>query len=324
MVMKQGVEPEPPPSRTTPPHWLRDAPVTRAIVALNLLVFVVQVALARERVVGADGVERIQWAAGAILHVPATESLLFGANYALATVSEHRIETLVTSCFLHAGILHVGLNMLVLWQAGPVVERAVGAARMAPMYLFAGIVGSVCSTAINWIGRRESFSVGASGAIMGVLAAAMVLGWRAQGWKGPFTQTMARWLGANLVLGIVFTQVGGNTDNAAHIGGAIAGAVAAMLWRRGYVYSRSAKASILAACALVVAVSGATVALRDASDPFAAMTADQRVLVATRARLKGQCAEARRVLMATHRLNPQNEKLAKERFAYAVDCGGSI
>ena len=48
-------------------------------------------------------------------------------------------ETLVTSCFLHGSILHLGFNLLVLWQVGPFLERAVGRARFLPLYLGAGI-----------------------------------------------------------------------------------------------------------------------------------------------------------------------------------------
>ncbi len=296
-----------PPPPTPSPNRLRGAPVTTAIVALNVIAFVVQIALG--------------YLAPAFQDHPEGAQLALGANYGLATVNEHRIETLITSCFLHGGVMHIAFNMIVLVQAGALVEKAVGSARMAPMYLFSGLVGSVFSAAINWFRVKDIFSVGASGAIMGVLAAAMVLGWRAQGWKGPLTQLMVRWLGANLVLGVIITQLGGNTDNAAHIGGAVAGAMAALLWKRGYVYSARAKAMILVACALVVVASGATVALHNVVDPYAAMMTDQRVLVATKARLTGDCAAAHRVLAATQRLNPRNPKLAKERFAYAVDCG---
>ena len=101
----------------------------------------------------------------------------------LATVGEMRWETLITACFLHAGVLHLAFNMLALWQAGPLVERAVGSARMAPMYMAAGVFGNALSVASGWWQHSASFTVGASGAISGVIAAALVVGWRVQGWS---------------------------------------------------------------------------------------------------------------------------------------------
>ena len=56
----------------------------------------------------------------------------------------------VTACFLHAGLVHLAFNMIALWQAGPLVERAVGSARMAPMYLVAGVFGNLLSVLYGW------------------------------------------------------------------------------------------------------------------------------------------------------------------------------
>jgi rhomboid protease GluP len=289
------------------------APVTSAIVAINVVVFVAQVVLSRSF--------------EAISRIPPTESLLFGANYALATVGEGRVETLVTACFLHAGIMHIAFNMLVLWQAGPLVERAVGAARMAPMYLFAGIASSLLSTIVSWIktffGVPGGYSVGASGAIMGVLAAALVIGWRLQGWRGPLTQAMARWLGFNLLFGILVGFQGGNIDNAAHIGGAIAGALVAAMWRRGVVYSARATRIVLGACAAVVVASAVVVVVRDVTDyPYAGMLADARFREAQRSLDRGDCRGAYGALRAYERLAPREDEGALRLGAeVARSCG---
>ena len=87
---------------------------------------------------------------------PTRQTLALGASYSLATVGEGRWETLVTACFLHAASLHLGFNMLALWQAGPLVERAVGSARMAPMYLVAGAFGNLLSVAYGWFGGTRA------------------------------------------------------------------------------------------------------------------------------------------------------------------------
>src|SRR5271165_6063226 len=174
--------------RVVPARWLDQAPVTRALIATNVAVFVVQLVLTGGK---------------SLVHLPIRESLAFGASYTLATIGENRWETLITACFLHDGLLHIGFNMLALWQAGPLVERSVGSARMAPMYLFAGASGNALSVLYGWLTRSAQVTIGASGAISGVLAAALVVGWRVQGWRGPLTQAMVRWLGFVVVFGLL-------------------------------------------------------------------------------------------------------------------------
>jgi rhomboid protease GluP len=237
--------------------------VSRALLALNLLFFVGEV-------VAAGGTT------AAIGSVPVRTLLLFGADDPSSVLHDGRVELLVTACFLHGGLLHVGFNMLVLWQVAPLVERAVGSARMAPMYLLAGIVASLASAARGVLRHDDMPSVGASGAIMGVIAAALVLAWRAQGWKSPLTRSLSRWLLINLAFGFVINASpslgGGGTvvDNAAHLGGAVGGALIALAWRRGIVYSRRATIAVVVGCAVVVAAAFATVVWHDTRDPFAA------------------------------------------------------
>src|SRR5579864_6593815 len=204
--------------RIVPPDWLDLAPVTRSLIGLNIAVFIVQLLITRF---------------ASLAHLPTYEALAFGASDSLATVGESRWETLVTACFLHDGLLHIGFNMIALWQAGPLVERAVGSARMAPMYLVAGALGNALSVAHAWLTRTSQLTIGASGAISGVVAAALVVGWRVQGWRGPLTQAMARWLALILAFGLLANLGGGNIANAAQGGGAIAGAASADIWRRG-------------------------------------------------------------------------------------------
>jgi len=123
--------PPPPPQRPRP--WLEGAPVTRLLLALNAAVYVVEIA---------DSAHR-----GLFSPLTMRQLLELGASYAPATIGESRWETLVTACFLHGGPTHIAFNMLALWQAGPLVERAVGSARMAPMYLAAGASGNLLSVA---------------------------------------------------------------------------------------------------------------------------------------------------------------------------------
>jgi rhomboid protease GluP len=269
-------------------HPLPRAPVTRALLALNVLVFCVELLSAGPK--------------GFLSSFPQSVLLELGASYPPATLGENRWETLVTACFLHGGVLHVGLNMLALWYAGPIVEAAVGAGRMASMYLAAGAFGNLLSVVYGRLTRVALPSVGASGAIAGVIGAAMVVGWRVQGWRGPLTQAMARWLAFLAVFGVMSNLSGVAVDNAAHLGGALAGAFIALAWRRGVRHSQAADHAVLAACAVVLVACIAVVSWHDRTDRFAAMTLRDRRDYTQRALDTDHCREAFEGLAAVQRL----------------------
>lgn len=97
--------------------------------------------------------------------------LTHGAPFAPHLV--YNIATLFTSMFVHAGLLHLGGNMLYLWIFGGCIEDAVGHGRFLCFYLLCGIVGAAAQIAVDPASRVPV--VGASGAIAGVLAAYMVM-----------------------------------------------------------------------------------------------------------------------------------------------------
>lgn len=226
--------------------------VTASVLGANVVAFVAELALAGK--------------ASALWQMPVRPLLLLGANHAAAVRGELRLELLVTACFLHGSLLHIVFNLLALRSAGPLVEQAVGSARMAPMYVTAGIAGSLASAATGWATGAERLSIGASGAICGVIGAALVLGWRAHGPRGPVTVAMGRWLLIVLVIGFA-----AGFDNAAHLGGAVAGLLFGVLWRRGKTPTRTARAVALGASALVVAVAFAVALWHARDELFAAL-----------------------------------------------------
>jgi rhomboid protease GluP len=281
--------------------------VTRTLLALNVCVFVVEVVVSRSA-----------------SYLPIRQLLALGASAPLMTVGEGRYETLVTACFLHGGLLHLAFNMLALWQAGPLVERAVGSARMAPMYLVAGAAGNLLSVLHGWLAGPAVPTVGASGAICGVLAAALVIGWRTGGWGSPLTREMAKWLGFVILFGVFADKLTGeNIDNAAHIGGALAGAAIAAMWRRGYRYSSRATAVILAACVAVLVASIAIVAIRDKTDRFASYGLHERMEFTSDALIDGRCGDAQDGLAAVERIASRLEagEVAKVRRDVETTCG---
>jgi rhomboid protease GluP len=290
--------------RLVPPNWLDDAPVTRALLALNIALFGVEVALTHQ-----TG------------HLPARPGLELGASYGLATIGENRYETLLTACFLHDGWLHLAFNALVLWLAGPLAERAIGSARMAPMYAAAGVFGNFLSVAYGWFWHSGLFSVGASGAISGVLAAALVLGGREQGWRGPLTQAMVRWLGFVVLYGFVSNLGGARIDNAMHVGGVLAGAAIACLWQTGHRYSEKATFQILLACTGLLVACIAVVAIRDRTDRFATMIVQDRAEFTSLALDDGRCADACDGLRAVERLRGHMAPDAPLRSRVEMTCG---
>jgi rhomboid protease GluP len=292
-------------SASRPAAWLDQAPVARTLIALSVSLFLVQLVLT---------------GGASLTHLPPREALAFGASYPFATVGEHRWETLVTACFLHSGILHLGLNMLVFWMAGPLVERRAGSARMAILVLVAGALGNLLGVAHGWFARTSPVTVGSSGAIAGVLAAALVLGWREGGWRGALTQAAARWLAFFVFLGLLSWRLGGAVvDYAAHLGGALAGAVVALAWRRGR--APRAESIVLAACATVVVGCIAVVSLRDQTDPFARMDLQARDAFTKEALRGDRCVEAHRGLAAVERLRAGMGPVTSLRQVVESTCG---
>lgn len=128
---------------------------------------------------------------------------------------------LVSSMFLHIGLLHLVMNMLALYYLGTVVERIFGSVRYLFIYMLAGIAGSLTSFVFIL-----NVSAGASGAIFGLFGALLYFGIIH---RKLFFQTMGSniltVLGLNLVIGFIVPEI----DASAHIGGLIAGFIAAAI-----------------------------------------------------------------------------------------------
>ena len=97
-------------------------------------------------------------------------------NYGLVPVqvmTGHNMLSLVTSMFLHADIIHLGLNMLFLLVSGDAVERELGSSRFLALYLSFGVIAGLFHSYLNSTSTVPT--IGASGAIFGVLAALAIL-----------------------------------------------------------------------------------------------------------------------------------------------------
>jgi membrane associated rhomboid family serine protease len=135
----------------------------------------------------------------------------------------------LSSVFLHANVLHVGSNLIAFVILGGVAERAFGHGRFLALFTVAALAGSLASF---WRqGSVETLgSIGASGAVYGVGAAVVVAAFRMRGLL-PAWRVRAL-VGATLPL-LLASLAGGfqkpGTDNAAHLGGVVAGALLALV-----------------------------------------------------------------------------------------------
>jgi rhomboid protease GluP len=146
----------------------------------------------------------------------------FGAKYGPAITQLHQWWRLVTAGFLHGGLLHIGMNSWVLFDLGAQVEEVYGAARMIVFYFAATVAGFALS--LWW---SPVLSIGASAGLMGLIGAMIALGVRNPGSAGSAIRGMyIRWAVYILIFGLL---PGLNVDNAAHIGGLVAGFCAAYL-----------------------------------------------------------------------------------------------
>ena len=159
-------------------------------------------------------------------------------------VAEGEYWRLVTSGFMHSGILHLGFNMYVLYWLGTMLEPALGHVRFAALYLASLLAGSFGVMLLS----PNAVTVGASGAVFGLMAAAFVM----QHARG--INPMQSGLGPVILLNIGITFLVPNISIGGHLGGLVGGAIAAFLMDR--VAGRRVAAGV-AACVAVGAVSAA-------------------------------------------------------------------
>ncbi|MFZ9309831.1 MAG: rhomboid family intramembrane serine protease [Candidatus Nanopelagicales bacterium] len=135
----------------------------------------------------------------------------FGVNQ-IAITEFGEYYRLITAMFIHGSIIHIAFNMLILFQFGSAIEEFIGSARFILLYFAAGIGGSVASFLFN---NPFAFSVGASGAIFGLMGAYLMIGRRM---NYPTNQVVGL-LVINIVLGFVLP----NIDWYGHFGGLVVG-----------------------------------------------------------------------------------------------------
>lgn len=157
-----------------------------------------------------------------------SDNLIYDATEALCRtagmtwvdgVASGSLWQVVTSGFTHVGVTHILFNMLVLWMLGPNIEQILGRVRFLAVYLVAMLGGSA---GVMLFSEPYSSTVGASGAIYGLMGALLVLAVR---YKGDVRNILI-WLGINVAISFTFPSVSWQ----GHLGGLLGGvAVAAIL-----------------------------------------------------------------------------------------------
>lgn len=185
---------------------IRKEPVTVALILINVLVFIA---------VELTGTSQNAW------HV-----LDYGAAYTPYIVQNGEVYRLFTSMFLHFGIEHLVNNMLVLFVLGSRLEQVIGKLRFLFIYLAGGMAGNIFSLILELRNQDFSVSAGASGAVFAVMGAMIYVVIRNKGWLGDLSM---RQILVMAVFSLYFGFTSSGVDNAAHIGGMIAGFVLAVL-----------------------------------------------------------------------------------------------
>jgi membrane associated rhomboid family serine protease len=152
---------------------------------------------------------------------------------------------LITSAFLHGNILHIAFNMLALWWIGGPLEAAIGHWRYLTIYLLSGLAGAAGALIAN----PTDVTVGASGAIFGLLGAMLVIQWQQTG-------TIAGPALGLIVINLVLTFGIAGISRGGHIGGLIGGVLATLalthFGTRHVAYARISTTGVVVLLAIMV------------------------------------------------------------------------
>jgi membrane associated rhomboid family serine protease len=232
------------------------APATFTLIGINVAVFVAQIATGGG-LMGFDGGGSLL-ADGALCANAVGNGGLCGPP---AIVSDgNEVWRIITGGFLHGGLLHIALNMFVLYILGTMLEPAIGTARTVGIYFVSLVAGSMGALLLA---DPVQNTVGASGAIYGMFAAALLIAH-----DRGMTQVVSQ-LGFWLVLNLVLTFSVSGISIGGHLGGIAGGVLAGLVVLAGERRSRGRAmvgAEIAALCALTaVAFAGAVLVAQASS-----------------------------------------------------------
>ncbi len=170
--------------------------ITYALIAINIFVFILS-------------------------YILGDNILLWGGNYADAVKLHHDYYRLITSIFLHAGLMHIFFNMYALYVIGPQLESFYGKIKFLIIYLLGGIIGNLFAN----IFEVNTLGVGASGAIFALFGALLYFGYHYRVYLGGVIKNQILPI---IIFNILLGLIDRNISSAAHIGGLIGGVIVSM------------------------------------------------------------------------------------------------
>ncbi|MDT7538536.1 MAG: hypothetical protein QOI82_2121 [Actinomycetota bacterium] len=222
-----------------------DAPtVTYTLIGLNVLVFLITTATGTGLAFGGGSSSVFEKLALApTIHCNFVDGVCQASN----GVAQGEYWRLLTSTFLHFGVIHIALNMYCLFLLGPSLETAFGRLRFGALYLLSGLSGAALSYAL---GPSNEQAAGASGAVFGLFAAFYVLQRRRGGDVTQITTTIL----INLAISFAASSF---IDWRGHVGGLVGGGLVAA----GLVYAPAGRSRWLYQAVAAVAVAVVIVAV---------------------------------------------------------------
>jgi membrane associated rhomboid family serine protease len=209
------------------------APATFVFIALNVAAYLAEVG---------SGSGGLSSSGGSLIF----DFALFGPS-----VAEGEWYRIVTSAFLHSGLVHIGFNMFALYFLGRLLEPGIGTPRFVAVYLVSLLGGAFGALLLS----PDSLTVGASGAVFGIFGATFVIA------RGRGVDAIASTVGVILLLNLAISFSVPRISLGGHLGGLAAGGLCALLilaGERGMLGRRHMSAELAAMAGLgAVAVAGA-------------------------------------------------------------------
>lgn len=182
-------------------------PVTYTLIAVNVAAYILTALLSHDLINSNINV------------------LVFLGAKVNSLIAQGQYYRLITCMFLHGGIIHLAFNMYALYAIGPVIENFFGRWRYLAIYFFSGICSSLLSFYMS-----PGISIGASGAIFGILGACLVFAVKMKNRIGKdFLVNIVSVIAINLFIGFSLAMV----DNYGHLGGLIGGLISSLALFKG-------------------------------------------------------------------------------------------
>ena len=225
---------------------------TSALVAANVALFGIAWFLSQQSA-GLD-------ASGGMGGIDARVLVRLGAKFGPLIIAGEWWR-MVTAMFLHAGLLHIGMNLWCLFDLGPTVESLFSTPKFLVLYLVTGVVGFIFSFFWSPMG----LSIGASGAVLGLIGVLIGATFHHGQLGRDYRSQLWRWVVYIFAIGLIGGFFGMGTDNAAHLGGLVSGLALGYFVPEGEPETRFSENlwnTLALICVLIMALSFAMMALQ--------------------------------------------------------------